>query len=517
MRGYMKRIQILTGLMVPLIFAGILSGCSTTEAGGGDFSQISPSAKKREYGQDITQIVVTYQTYEGSVLTDLEEVTEALNAVTVPEIGVEVTFRLVDAQEAFSEYPLWISRGEEIDLMILNYHDITTYVNRGMLCPLDALLETEGQDILSLLDEGCYVTEGAVIKGQTYGTGIVPDVTGRGLGLWAAASLLEKIGFDYEETHIYTVEELTDFFARAKALYPDRYPLGQISSGQNYTFYSYYFGRVDALGAELLTGILSPDGRIVNFYETEEYAMFLKQMREWYQAGYLYPDAAFTDSYLTDLVRSGLLLTYPYTSLPNEEMQELFGEAAVCLRTGEPMAEHQNSKGMFWTIPVTSTHRAEAMRFLDLMYADARISNLIQYGIRGKHYVVLDVETGSITFPYGVSRQTTGYYNPLGLYGDRRNMYTFNSPEFIRKRQAYSEEAMKNRPPFRDFVYLSDRVSLELSAASKIVERYVPLLESGCIDPEPCYQEFLTQLRLAGIDRIIADKQAQYDEWLAKE
>ena len=216
-------------------------------------------------------------------------------------------------------------------------------------------------------------------------------------------------------------------------------------------------------------------------------------------------------------VNSGLLLSYPYVSIPDEEIQEVFGEEAVCLRTHEPVIENQDSKGVFWTIPATSTHREEAMRFLDRMYADARISNLIQYGIRGKHYVVLDVETGSIGLPYGVSRQTTGYYNPLGLYGDRRKMYTYESPETIRRRRAYSEEAMQNRKPFRDFVYSSDNVSLELSAVTEIVERYAPVLESGCVDLDSCYQEFLMQLQLAGIDRIIADKQAQYDRWLAQQ
>lgn len=415
---------------------------------------------------------------------------------------------------------LWVfgqPGGEEIDLMMLNFQDITAYVSRGMLCPLDTLLQSEGRDILRLLDEGCYVTEGTVVDGQTYGTGIVSDVPGRGLGLWVPVSLLKETGLDYEETHIYTVEELSEFFARAKALYPDRYPLGQITSGQNYSFYSYYYGMVDALGAEAATGVLSEDGRIVNFYGTEEYYTFLKQMREWYNAGYLYPDAAFTDSYLIDLVNSGLLLSYPYVSIPDEEIQEVFGEEAVCLRTNEPVIENQDSKGVFWTIPATSTHREEAMRFLDRMYADARISNLIQYGIRGKHYVVLDVETGSIGLPYGVSRQTTGYYNPLGLYGDRRKMYTYESPETIRRRRAYSEEAMQNRKPFRDFVYSSDNVNLELSAVTGIVERYAPVLESGCVDLDSCYQEFLLQLQLAGIDRIIADKQAQYDRWLAQQ
>ncbi len=90
---------------------------------------------------EIETIVMTYQTYIGSRTEGLPEVVEAINAISREEIGVEISLRLVDAVESASLYPVWLSQGEKVDLMVLNYVDITGYVSPGYLLHLDDLLE----------------------------------------------------------------------------------------------------------------------------------------------------------------------------------------------------------------------------------------------------------------------------------------------------------------------------------------------------------------------------------------
>lgn len=250
---------------------------------------------------------------------------------------------------------------------------------------------------------------------------------------------------------------------------------------------------------------------MVSFYETEEYRNFLEYLRRWYQEGYIYPDAAFTDAYLEELVSNGLVLVCPGSSSPGYEMEQLFEEEALCLRTSPVTVEGQSRIG-FWTIPVTSKNPEGAMKFLNLMYRDVRITNLIQYGIASRHYVVLDVESGRISYPYGVSRRSTGYYNPLGLYGDRRKAYTFDTKELVARKQAYMEEALERQEEPEAFYFETDQVNLELAAVRKAVEKYVPVLESGSLGEE-YYTEFIMELHLAGIDRIVAERQRQYDAW----
>lgn len=497
-----------------LICLGLLltagTGCSRQQES--DHPSESAVGGEESSGRAEDKIVVTYQTLPTSVLRDLDEVTSAVNEITLAEIGVEIEFRLADESEAFTQYPLWISKNERIDLMMLNGQDITTYISRGMLEPLDVLLEENGRDILQLSEEGIYVTEGSVVKGRTYGAAPVSNVPGNGYGLWTRAGLVQETGLDYEEGHVFTLAELTDFLVRCKELYPESYPLGQITSGRNSSTFTLFGGRAEQEGRTSDFGIVTEEGRIVNVYETKEYEDFLRYLRQWYEAEYIYPDAAFTDAYPEELVKCGLVLTYPGSSAPDYEMGELFGEEAVCLRTSPVSMENQGSRTGFWVIPVTSGNPEAAMKFLNLMYRDARISNLIQYGIPSRHYVVLDVESGRISYPYGVSRKSTGYYNPLGLYGDRRQLYTFDTREQLARKQAYIREAMENADRPDSFYFETDKVNLELAALQKVVEKYVPILESGSVDMD-FYDEFIMELRIAGGDRVVEEKQRQYDIW----
>lgn len=474
----------------------------------------SSSAEQRQYtgGEKLT---VTYQTLPTSVLTDLDLVTAAVNEIAMEEIGVEIEFRLVDESDAFTQYPLWISKNEQIDLMMLNGQDIATYVSRGMLEPLDGLLEEYGQDILALAEEGIWLTEGAVIKDRIYGIAPVSELPGNGYGLWASARLVQDTGFYYEESHVYSLAELTDFLEKCKELYPESFPLGQITSDRKASTFAWFGGTMHQTGGASDFGILTEDGKVVNLYETKEYETFLQYLRQWYQAGFIYPDAAFTDAYLEELVKCGLVLTCPGSSAPDYEMDELFGEEAVCLRTSPVSMGHQSSRIGYWSVPVTSGNPEAAMKFLNLLYQDARVANLIQYGIASRHYVVLDVESGRISYPYGVSRKSTGYYNPLGLYGDRRKLYTFDTKEMLVEKQAYLQEAMADSGGMNTFSFETDGINLELAALQKIVEKYVPILESGSVELD-FYEEFIRELQMAGSDRVVEEKQRQYDAWRLK-
>lgn len=230
----------------------VVTGCSRQQ----EPDRESESSSYREEQQDTVseKLVVTYQTLHTSVLEDLEQITAAVNEITLAEIGVEIEFRLVEESEAYTLYPLWISKYERVDLMMLGGQDITTYIGRGMLEPLDGLIEKYGQDILKLSAEGIDATEGAVVKDRTYGITPVSELPVDGCGLWASARLVRETGFPYEEGHVYTLAELTDFLEKCKELYPESFPLGQITSSRNTSTFAWFGGRVNQTGGIRLWG-----------------------------------------------------------------------------------------------------------------------------------------------------------------------------------------------------------------------------------------------------------------------
>ena len=76
---------------------------------------------------------------------------------------------------------------------------------------------------------------------------------------------------------------------------------------------------------------------------------------------------------------------------------------------------------------------------------------------------------------------------------------------------------MEDRTPYRDFQFDTEEVTGEIAAVQKVLKEYLPVLESGSADLRECYDAFVRELKLAGMDRIIADKQKQYKKWLAAE
>ena len=55
----------------------------------------------------------------------------------------------------------------------------------------------------------------------------------------------------------------------------------------------------------------------------------------------------------------------------------------------------------------------------------------------------------------------------------------------------------------------------ELANCSAIITEMVPVLGAGAADPAEYLPQFLQRLKDAGVDTIIAEKQAQLDAWHA--
>ena len=70
------------------------------------------------------------------------------------------------------------------------------------------------------------------------------------------------------------------------------------------------------------------------------------------------------------------------------------------------------------------------------------------------------------------------------------------------------------RSPLRSASPLTPR---EIAACTNVVNKYHKALVCGALDPETTLPQFNQELKDAGIDVIIEEKQAQLDAWLAEQ
>lgn len=468
-------------------------------------------------------IIMTYLTL-GQTPKDLGMVQDAINAISIPEINVEVEFKPVAISESFTNYSTWIASGEQMDLMMLCFQDPSSYIDSGSIMPLDEYLVTDAPDIATLGKE-FPIYEGAKRDDVTYAVNPVNACYGKSAQVMIRKDYFDETGLQLKDK--YTYADLTEVFAAVKAKHPDTYPVGVLGADSNTSVSQFNrFNMVDTLGAGVDTGVLldMKSNKIVNLFETDEYFQFLKQMKEWYDAGYVMQDAATTTGTMQELTGAGTLagsLVYP--SEPGVKVAynngfSAFGGVEALTTTDVYMSSNGASSGIYWTVPVTSKTPDAAMKFLNLTYANTEVNNLLTWGIEGTHYVKTDIEN-VIAYPEGIDANSTGYLCTLGVYGDKRQAYVM-SPESTREvNDALTEKGMANRSVAsqKGYAYNSTNMSNQIIAVDTVLQQYLPALETGSVsDLDGTYKEFIAALKAAGIDDIIADNQAQFDVAIAK-
>lgn len=175
------------------------------------------------------------------------------------------------------------------------------------------------------------------------------------------------------------------------------------------------------------------------------------------------------------------------------------------------------ASGTYWTIPITSANPNAAMQFLNLMYEDQRVADLLKSGIEGEHYVKTDIDY-VIAYPDGVTPENSTFMQPLGLFGDRRYELSFSEGASMEINDAWTETNLAK--PYQTVGYNYDTTAMtnQIIAVNTVLDQYLPSLETGSVaNVEEVYAQFLSALEAAGINDIIADNQAQFDAWRANQ
>ena len=490
-------------------------------AGAQESEDADPAAREDEkWTGEISHISMTYLTF-GQTPADMDKVVAKINELTIPKIGVEIEFVPLGIYDSLAQYPLWISSGENVDLINIAFQDISTYINQGLIIPLNDIVASSAPNISKMMQEYPLV-DGSYKDGEFYGISPRAQTYGSGNSIMIPRRVLDSVGVVPEEDHIYSMEELGEIFAKEKEAFPDQYMMDLVTSSITGSRYGFYNSGLDALGATNSSGLLMGKNstEVKNLYATEEYAAYLNTIRDWYQKGYIHPDAATTSQTGTEWVTGGVALGNFVGGEPNQlyGAENLFGEPCYQLQTVEPFMPAKASSGAFWSIPITSKDPEGAMRFLDLMYDDTgELLNLILWGIEGEHYVMVDPAEDLIGFPEGIDSTTSGYYVSFGFYGNRAKEYIWDMSSSHARCQAYTDWAMQNKTKGYGFCYDPSNYADQIAAINAVEAQYLPVLESGSADPAKILPEFLQKLDAAGINEVIADKQAQFDEWLAQQ
>jgi putative aldouronate transport system substrate-binding protein len=153
------------------------------------------------------------------------------------------------------------------------------------------------------------------------------------------------------------------------------------------------------------------------------------------------------------------------------------------------------------------------MMLINLINTDIKLYNTMCYGVEGTHYVLKD---GHVAYPEGVTGDKSPY-NPdtAWEFGNSFNAYprVGVDPAAFKAQQEFDKAALPE--PALGFSFDPTPVKTELAQCTTTLEELLVPLVAGSIDVDVNYPKLLENLKTAGSDKIIAEKQKQLDEFLA--
>lgn len=484
----------------------VLAGCG----GAQPKSEPAKGAPGASGGQELPPYEVVILFY-GANQRDLGLVEEAINAITKPKIQATVKLKRIEPAAWTQQKTLMLAGNEKVDLIFTGENQYINEVAQKQLLPLDDLLQSHGQDIIKSFQPE--VLAASKIDGKTYAVPSIRDFASFP-SMLLRTDMLEKYNIDV--SGVKSIDDMDAIFQKIKDNEPNLKLLGKATAGATIA-YSPLITTVDPLGDNI--GVLDnlDELKVVNLYETEHYAKLIRTIRRWYEAGYIPKDIATSTQSGSDYIQANVGFAVMAKGKPGIQTQtgQRIGVPLTPVAFGPAKTDTVAITNAMFAISARSKDPERAMMMLNLLYSDKDIINLIDWGIEGKHYV--KNPNGTIDFPPGVEGSATGYNLRQGwMFGNQLLSYPWatDSPDIWQKMDEFNRGAKKSAA--LGFMYNPDPVKTELAAISNVVKQYSVGLENGALDPDENLPKFIAALKAAGIDKVVAEKQRQLDEWAKK-
>ena len=474
-------------------------------------------AERKESG-DYPTVVMAFMNFSGSP-SGLDRINEAISEITEEKLGIDVELIIMDSASYQQDINLMLSSGEQVDLFNAIRPGLSSCVNNGYVLDLeeDGLLEKYGSGIADAVGQD-YI-DSCRINGTLYGLPTNKDNAAGKFGIAIPAQYLDEIGVDYESMYadeddeiIYTdMDTIDDILAKLHEHYPDKTTLF-VDKG---TVVSQCLS-IDELGSDPFGVLLDPTNslEVEDLFSSDLYMDLCKKWYEWNQAGYLSQDALTETTATTVQVKAGSLCAYKTATKPGIRQQEsnLCGMDMVIFQLGDDFMASNACTSMPWCINSQTENPVAAMQVLNAFYTDPELSTLLCWGEEGVDYV--NTEDGHHTFPEGVDADNAEYYNNVNWELPNQfiaGVWEGDDLDLWDQMKEFNDSAERSKA--FGFTFDNSSVSSEYTALENVYEEYRDQIELGFVDPEEAIPEMVQELKDAGLDTYIAEKQSQLDAW----
>lgn len=485
----------------------------TKEEGTQNNTSDSNSGQKTQYDK----VVYSYATFNNIPSEEiLATVEEEINKITRTKIGAEIELMPIAIFDYASKISLSLQSGEKVDI-IQSLGDFNLRVSSKMAYDLSDMIDTSAAETKALLGQD--LLNACIKDGKLYG---IPTYKPYALTpmIIYKQDIADELGIDMLQ--VKDINDLTDILRQVKAAYPDMTPLVPVNKGDSGIART--IGEIDYLTDDLFSpkGVLQGDSmEVVDYYSLPEFKEVSELARLWYNEGLILKDAATTTSTATELMSADNSFCYiaAYSYPPEDTAASLSaqmgGQPLGAVQIGDAYLDTTSINALSWMVSSTSDVPEAALKFLNMTFTDKDIVNLLIYGIKDRDYV-LDGE-GYMSYPENQDSTTVPYTAQLscGTLGNFFIMHPMEGTSFESLAWEEEQNQIARKSPAMGFTFDPSNVKTEYSAVNNVISQYLPVLVCGSVDPESVLPEFIDELKSAGLDSIIEEKQTQLNAWSA--
>jgi len=505
----MKMKKYVMSMLVLLLFASMLAGCGGTTSS--TTSSTKPVSSNNQSSAEKEGELAPYElklVFYGSPQKDYDLVQEAMSKITLEKINATVKLERIEPAAWDQQTILMLTSPEQVDLIVTGNQSFWRQVSQKQLLPLDELIQNHGQDIIKAFDPA--ILSAAKVEGKLFAVPTIRDFASN-VHVYMRKDLLDK--YDLDLSTVKELDDLDPYFEAIKKNEPNVTPLVK-SVAPKPIINRVIDNQWDVLGDSV--GVLEnlDSLKVVNLYETPEYEKLIRSVRRWYEAGYISKDVATSKDAAADLIKAKTAFGSIQKGKPgaHAQIETRVNMKLESVDIGHQMTSTTNVTAAMLGIPKNSKDPERAMMFLNLLHSDPDLMNLISWGIEGKHYK--KVSDTQIDFLEGVDASNSGYNPRQGwMFGNQLLTYTWvtDSPSLWQDMDKYNRESKKSIA--LGFSHNPAPVKTELAAITNVIKQFQDGLENGSLDPDINLPKFNAALKAAGIDKVVAEKQRQLNEW----
>ncbi len=447
---------------------------------------------------------------------DLPLVQDEVNKILKEKINATIKLNYFWWDSYQDKQRLIVASGDKVDTMFSPaWYGFTNFVAQKAWIPLDELLEKYGQDIKANINPA--YLKAPIVNGKLYGIPTGKDMFGVG-GVLVNKELADKYKMDF--SNVKEPADFEPFLQTIKDNEPGIVPF-VTSRGDNVGYFTQdLFDRfIDNTNYVGYKKTDSKDIKVINVLEDEEFSKQIKLSNDWYKKGLINKDAGtLMDSVPVKKAKKAFMWGEQLKPGKDSEMEAQLGLKLIQVNAYQGKQYYVGTGELtnsMLAISRTSKDPARAMMFLNLLFKDKQLKNLLDWGIEGKHYK--KIGENQIDYADGVTAETSGYTGlaqwAMGGSQFLDYLWANEATDKWDKMQKFNDSGK----PMETLGWTFDQTNVknEIATLANVGRTYVEPMNDGVADFDKNYPKAKKAMEAAGMQKVIDEAQKQIDAYIA--